>query len=341
MTPTALAPRSLGRSGLRVSPICLGTMTFGLTTSVDASRAIADLALDRGVFFWDTADMYGAGRGEEVVGSLLEGRRQQVVLATKAWAAMGEGANDRGLSARHLHLACDASLRRLRTDWIDLYYLHLPDRSTPIDETLRAMEDLLRSGKIRYLAASNHRAWELMKLLSCAKEHGYQPISAVQPLYNLLNRDIEVELLPMAHDQGLGVVSYSPLARGVLTGKYAPGEPPPPDSRLSRQDRRFLQAEWRPSSLEVVEALRPMAAAHGMTLAGLAMRWALANRRVHSVIMGPRTLEQATCALDAAKLPWTDSLEAAVDALVPPGTHSGLAWPDPAYSPVLGRVVDA
>lgn len=334
-----LAPVQLGRSGLRVSPLCLGTMTFGATCDAGEARRISDRCLDAGVFFWDTADMYGGGASEEIVGGLLAGRRQRVVLATKAFAPMGPGANDRGLSARHLIAACEASLRRLRTDWIDLYYLHLPDRSVPLDETLRAMEDLVRSGKVRYVGASNFRAWEVRDLDHTARRHGWQPLTAVQPLYNLLNRDIEVELLPMCSEHGLGVVSYSPLARGVLTGKYRSGEAPPAASRLARNNKRFLQAEWREASLEVVEALRPMAAARGVPLSQLTLRWAMANAQVHSIIIGPRTLAQADDALMAAAVPWDAELEAAVDALVPPGTHSGREWPDPAYYPVTGRTL--
>ena len=162
----------LGRSGLRVSPLCLGTMTFGNETGLDEARTIADRALDEGVFFWDTADMYSVGGSETMVGTLMEGRRDRIVLATKCWAAMGPGANDRGLSARHMIAACEASLRRLKTDWIDLYYLHIPDKLTPIDESLRAMEDLIRSGKVRYAACSNYRAWEVQDMVRRSEARG-------------------------------------------------------------------------------------------------------------------------------------------------------------------------
>jgi len=334
----ALSPVRLGGSGLLVSPLCLGTMTFGAATRTSEAQRIADLCLDEGLFFWDTADMYSQGESERVVGEILRGRRNDVVLATKVWARMGPGANDQGLNARHLIAACEASLQRLATDHIDLYYLHLPDRDVPLEETLRAVEDLVRSGKVRYVGCSNHRAWEVADLVHTARIHHWQPVSAVQPLYNLVNRDIEVELLPMARHHGLGVVTYSPLARGVLTGKYTWGSNPPPDSRLARQDQRFLQAEWRQASLHVAEALRPLAESRGWTPGQLALRWALANERVHSVIMGPRTYAQAREAIDAAELPWDADLESAIDALVPPGQHSGPAWPDPAYYPVTGRV---
>ena len=210
---------SYGSSGLMISPICLGTMMFGGPTPNDEAQRIADFLLERGVFFWDTADMYSRGGSEEVCGRLLKGRRDRVVLATKVYATMSEQPNDRGLSARHIIRACEDSLRRLQTDWIDIYYLHFPDKA-PIAESLRAMEDLCRSGKVRYIACSNYRTWETLELWYTAKINGWQPISGIQPLYNIVNRDIEVELLPMAQAKGLGVVTYSSLARGVVAGCY-------------------------------------------------------------------------------------------------------------------------
>jgi aryl-alcohol dehydrogenase-like predicted oxidoreductase len=328
----------LGRSGLRVSPLCLGTMTFGNETTESDAKAIADRAVDAGMFFWDTSDMYGGGKSEEIVGRLMLGRREQVVIATKAFAKMGPGANDGGLSAKHLIAACEASLQRLQTDWIDLYYLHLPDRTVPIEETLRAIEDLTRAGKIRYAACSNYFTWEVMDLLGCAERHNHQAITAVQPVYNLVNRDIEVEMLPMCAAKGLGVVSYSPLARGVLTGKYQWHDSAPDESRLSRSNKRFLQAEWRAESVAVAAELAKLAEQRGCTAAELAMAWALANQNVHSVIAGPRTMAHLESYLQASAFHWDDELEAACDALVPPGTHSGVAFPDPAYYPVTGRV---
>ena len=328
----------LGRSGLRVSPLCLGTMMFGGQTDLAVSKRIADMALDRGVFFWDTADMYGKGASEEVCRALLQGRRRRVVLATKVYAPMSDAPNDRGLSARHIIDACEQSLRRLGTDWIDLYYLHLPDRSVPIEETLRAAEDLVRSGKVRYLGCSNYPAWEACELVMTAKARGWQPLSAVQPLYNVVNRDIEVELLPMAERLGLGVVSYSPLARGILTNKYAWGAPPPPGSRLARSDRRFMQAEWRQASIAVAAQLAPLAAERGCTPGQLATAWALANQNITSVIIGPKTVAQAEESLGSAAVTIDAAVEAAVDALVPPGSHSGFGWPDTQY-PVRGRKI--
>ena len=327
----------LGHCGLKVSPLSLGTMMFGGPTDLDTARSIADLCLERGVFSWDTADMYSSGGSEEVLGALLAGRRERVVLATKAWAPMGPGPNDRGLSARHLIRACEDSLQRLGTDWIDLYYLHLPDRDTPLEETLRAAEDLVRSGKVRYLGCSNYRAWEVVQLVETARQHGWQPIQAIQPLYNAANRDIEVEMLPMAEHYGLGVISYSPLARGVLTGKYRWDEPPPPDSRRARGDRRFHQAEWREASMPLAQWVVETAAELGVSAAQLATRWVIANELVHSALIGPRPLEQAREAVDSLAIPWTEVLEAGFDRLVPPGTHTGKNWPDPHYYPVRGR----
>ena len=325
-----------GNSGLQVSPLCLGTMMFGGQTDFTESQKIADYCLDEGVFFWDTADMYSTGESENFCGKLLKGRREQVVLATKVWAQMKPHPNAQKLSARNIIRACEDSLRRLQTDWIDIYYMHLPDRETPLEETLRAMEDLCRSGKVRYIGCSNYRAWEIVRLLATAKQHGWQPVLAVQPPYNLVNRDIEVELLPMTKHYGLGVASYSPLARGVLTGKYS-NQVVPKNSRLDRKDRRFLQAEWRQQSVEIAEKLRLLADEMGGTLGQLATRWAVANTLIHSVIIGPKTLKQAKEAIESLKLPWPTHAESTIDELVPPGCHSGNGFFDSNYFPVTGR----
>ena len=334
----SMQPVSLGRSGLKVSPMCLGTMTFADTTDLEVARQIADLCLARGVFFWDTADAYSTGASEAMVGKLMAGRRQEIVLATKVFAAMGPGANDRGLSARHIHHACEASLKRLGTDWIDLYYLHVPDRSVPTQESLRALEDLARSGKVRYLACSNYRAWEVLDMLNLAQNSGWQPISAIQPLYNLVNRDIEVELLPMARAKGLGVVSYSPLARGILTGKYKWNAQNEKNNRLARADKRFMQAEWREESVRAAAELVKLSQGRGCTAGQLAIAWAMANENIDSVILGARTLEQAQQALDAEKVEWDVELESACDTLIPPGCHSGKAFFDERY-PITGRSI--
>lgn len=329
-------PVPLGATGLMVSPMSLGTMMFGGQTSDADAHTIADMALDQGVFFWDTADMYSTGASESVCGKILHNRRNDVVLATKVYAQMSSSPNDRGLSARHIIHACEQSLKRLQTDWIDLYYLHFPDK-TPIEETLRAMEDLCRSGKVRYIGCSNYRAWEIASFIHLAKEHHWQPLCAVQPLYNIVNRDIEVELLPMAQHYGLGVVSYSPLARGILTGKYDNGLIPP-QSRLDRKDKRFLQAEYRAESIEIAKALIPLAQRLQCTRSQLATRWAMANQAISSVIIGPRTIEQAQEALGALDVSWDTEAESEIDRLIPKGCHSGKAFFDEHYAPVLGRI---
>lgn len=332
-------PVQLGRCGLRVSRLCLGTMNFGDVTELDEASAICDRALDAGIFFWDTADMYGRGTSEEMLGHLMRGRRDQIVLATKAWAPMGPGVNDRGLSARHLLQACDASLARLGTDWIDLYYMHLPDRQVPIHETLRAMEDLVRSGRVRYVACSNYFAWEVVELLRVATRHDWSPVVAGQNPYSLVNRQLEYEFIPMAQRKGVGVVTYSPLARGILTGKYT-GESVPRGSRLDRQNTRFLQAEWREASLPVAQRFSALAGEVGVAPSSLATAWVLANQAVTSTVIGPRTLGQLEQYIAGSQVSWTPDLEARCDALVAPGTATGETVPDPAYFPVRGRVVE-
>ncbi|AWV91048.1 aldo/keto reductase [Bradymonas sediminis] len=329
--------RRLGKTGLKVSRICLGTMMFGGRTDLKESRRIADACLERGAYFWDTADMYSLGASEEVVGKLMEGRRHEVVLATKAWATMSDLPNDRGLSARHLIAACEASLRRLGTDYLDIFYMHFTDPNTRTEESLRAMEDLVRSGKVRYVGVSNHQAWQVADRIAVARQHGWQPLDVVQPLYNILNRDIERELIPMAQHYGLGVVTYSSLARGVLTGKYKWDQAPPEGSRLSTGDKRMKQAEWREESLRVVEALRPLAESRNIPMSQLATAWALNNDYIDSVIIGPRTLEQAEDALACLDVDFDDELEEAIDALVPRGTHAGREIPDQEVFPVMGR----
>ena len=216
--------RVLGRTGIRVSPVCLGTMMFGGQTSEGDSIQIIHKAIDQGINFLDTANMYNAGESEVVVGKAITDRRHNVVLATKGRQKMGDGPNESGATRLHLMRELDASLKRLNTDFIDVYYTHTPDYDTPIDETLRAMEDMVRSGKVHYIACSNFRAWRVCEALWQSDRMNLHRFACVQPLYNIVNRDIEVELLPLCKEHGLGVVTYSPLARGILTGKYKPGQ---------------------------------------------------------------------------------------------------------------------
>lgn len=330
--------RPLGQCGLKISPLCLGTMMFGGPTRPRDSIRIIHRALDAGINFVDTADVYNNGASERIVGQALRGRRDRVVLATKVRGAMGEGPNDVGLSRAHILAGCDASLKRLGTDFIDLYYLHRPDPSTPLAESLRALDDLVRAGKVRYLACSNYAAWQIMEGLSLSERHHWSRFVCVQPLYNIVNRDIEVELLPFCRAHGLGVVCYSPLARGVLSGKYRVGKPPPAGSRAARKDKRILETEWREESLRVAEKLAPLARKHGKTLSQFSLAWVLANPIVTSAILGPRTMDQLEDNLGCLDCKLTAADEAAVDALVPSGDHTGAGFRDP-LSPVTGRPV--
>ena len=328
--------RNLGSSGVKVSPLCLGAMMFGGPTGEDDSIRIIDRALEAGINFIDTADVYNGGESERTVGRALKGKREQVVLATKFCGATGDGPNDLGASRAHILQALDDSLSRLDTDYIDLYYIHQPDYDTPIEESLGALDDCVRAGKVRYVACSNHYAWQVCEGLWASQRHSCAPFVAVQPLYNIVNRDAEVELLPLCRKHGLGVVTYSPLARGVLAGKYTPGQEPPSDSRAGRGDRRIQQTEYRDESLTVADAVKPLAAAPGATLTQFALAWVLANPVVTSAIIGPRTMEQLEDNLGALDVTVTVEDEAAIDALVPPGEHTGKGYNDPQY-PVRGR----
>ncbi|MGV3721701.1 MAG: aldo/keto reductase [Actinomycetota bacterium] len=327
---------NLGRAGVKVSRLCLGTMMFGGATDEAESTKIIHRALELGINFIDTANMYNAGESETVTGKAIRRRRDDVVLATKAKNPMGDGPNDQGLSRVHLIRECEKSLRRLGTDYVDVYYLHAPDLTTPLEESLRAMNDLVRQGKVRYVACSNYYAYQVALMLGVSAAQNLERIACVQPLYNIVNREVEVELFPFCREQGLGVVVYSPLARGVLTGKYLPGAPPPEGSRAARGDRRMHQTELRDESFSVAQQLNPLAEAHGCTLSQFAVAWTLANPVVTSAIIGPRTMEQFEDSLPALDLKLTAEDEAAVDALVPPGWKTGRGFNDPNY-PVRGR----
>lgn len=329
--------RHLGRSGLQVSRLCLGSMMFGDATPEEESLAIIRAALDCGINFIDTADKYGSGAAERVVGKALTGIREEVVLATKVGLAVERtGPNASGTSRKRLREAAEASLRRLGTDYVDLYYLHTFDTGTPLEESLAALDDLVRAGKVLYVGVSNFRAWQAAEALGLQAAAGWDRLVAVQPLYNLANRDVEVELLPMCAALGLGAVSYSPLARGVLTGKYRAGAEPPPESRAARGNVRLLQTEYREANLELAPRVAGLAEAVGCTPSQLALAWVMANRLVTAPIVGPRTFEQFTDNLGALEVRITPELEAAVDELVPPGEHAGRGYQDPSF-PVTGR----
>jgi aryl-alcohol dehydrogenase-like predicted oxidoreductase len=328
--------RVLGSSGIRVSELCLGTMMFGGATGEAEARRIVDHAADAGINFVDTADAYADGRSEAIVGPAIKAKRGHWVLATKVAQQMGPDITDAGLSRRHLMRAVEASLKRLQTDHIDLYYIHRVDPRTPWEQTIAAFGDLIRAGKIREWGLSNVRGWHLAHVVDLCRQMGVPQPAALQPYYNLMNRQPEVELLPAAAFFGLGVVPYSPLARGVLSGKYRANRTAEPGSRAARGDKRMLEAEWRPESLIVAEKLKAHAEARGATLVHWATAWVLANAAVTSAIAGPRTFEQWTSYLGALDYKWTPEDEALADSLVPPGHPSSPGFTDPAY-PVEGR----
>jgi len=328
--------RNLGSAGLKVSPLCLGTMMFGGPTSADDSIAIMHEALERGINFFDTANIYNAGESEIVVGRAIADRREKVVLATKGRGPMGSGPNDCGAGRGHLMRALEDSLRRLKTDYIDLYYQHTPDYATPIEETLRAFDDMVRSGKVRYIGCSNFRAWRLMEALWTSDRLNLHRFSCVQPLYNIVNRDIEVELLPLCREYGVGVVSYSPLARGILSGKYRAGQPYPEGSRAARNDKRMQQAELRDESFVVADEISRYCSERGVAMSQFALAWCLANPIVTSVIVGPRTSEQFEDNLGCLKVTIDARDEAFINALIPAGEHSGKGFQDSQY-PITGR----
>lgn len=328
--------RQLGNCGIRVSRLCLGTMTFGGPTSQLESIRIVHEAHDRGVNFVDTANTYAGGESERVVGQAIADRRHQIVLATKGRLPVGEGPNDYGASRGHLLRELDESLHRLATDYVDLYYIHAPDHLTPIDETLRALDDMVRSGKVRYLACSNFRAWRLCEALWTSDKLNLHRFACVQPLYNIVNRDIEVELLPLCREHGVGVVNYSPLARGVLTGKYKTGAELPAGSRAARGDVRIQQTELRDASLEISQQILTHCQSRGVEPSRFAIAWCLANPIVTSTIIGPRTWDQFQDNLAALDVAISEEDEQFVNRLVPPGEHAGKGFQDPAF-PLEGR----
>jgi aryl-alcohol dehydrogenase-like predicted oxidoreductase len=330
--------RNLGRSGLKVSPICLGTMLFGGPTDEASSARIIAKARDAGINFIDTADAYNAGRSEEVVGRAIAAERRRWVLATKLANAMGEGPNERGLSRQWIFAATEASLRRLDTDVIDISYLHKEDRDTPLAETVRAIADLIHQGKLRYFGVSNYRSWRVAEICNICDRLGIDRPIVSQPVYNAMNRMPEVEHLPACAYYGLGVVPYSPLARGVLTGKYAPDAAAPAGTRAGRQDKRMMEAEWRPESLRLAQEIKRHAQARGITPGQFAVAWVLNNALVTAVIAGPRTEAQWDEYVGALDYRLTAADEAVVDRLVAPGHPSTPGFNDPAY-PIEGRAL--
>lgn len=332
--------RNLGWSGLRVSPLCLGTMNFGGPTDEATAGRIIGQAAEAGVNFLDTADAYTGGMSEQVVGRAIKGMRDGWVLATKLANSIEADANGAGTSRKWVMRAVEGSLARLGTDYIDVYYLHKEDHRTPLAETVRAMADLVRQGKIRYFGVSNYRGWRVAEICRLCDEAGIDRPVVSQPYYHALNRVAETEHLPACGYFGLGVVSYSPLARGILTGKYDPDGQPGAETRAGRADKRFMQTEWHPASLLLAKQIVAHAAAHGATPTQFAVGWVLHNRLVTGVIGGPRTEAQWADYLAALDYRFTAADEAFVDGLVAPGHHAVAGYNDPAY-PLEGRPVMA
>ena len=328
--------KRLGASGLLVSPICLGTMMFGWRTSEQVSRRIIGSARDAGINFIDVADAYMKGESEKILGRAIRRQRHDWVVATKVGNPMGPGPNDQGLGAKHIHQGIDASLKRLNMDFVDIYYFHLDDMDTPMEESIQAVADVIRQGKARHWGISNYTGWRIAAICGLAEAMG-APLPVVhQPYYNAMNRMPEVDILPACDYFGLGVVPYSPLARGVLTGKYTPGRKANKGTRAGAKDRRMMETEFRAESLKMAQTIKKHAEKRGMTAGQFACLWVLNNALVTSVLAGPRTMGQWKEYLGALRHDFTEEDEALINGLVPSGHPSTPGYSDPKY-PYQGR----
>lgn len=328
--------RALGHSGLKVSPICLGTMMFGDRTDSRTAGQIVGIARDSGINFIDTADQYAKGESERIIGRHIAEDRDRWVLATKAGNAISSHPNEGGLGRKWLLRAIDASLDRLGTDYVDIWYLHLPDPETPLEETIGAVGDVLAAGKARYWGVSNFRGWMIADAVRIADAMGVARPVVCQPYYNAMNRMPEVEVLPACEHFGLGVVPYSPLARGVLTGKYDPDQAPPAETRAGRAEKRMMETEFRRESLVMARDIAAHAKVRGMTAADFALLWVLNNGLVSSVLAGPRTVEQWEGYLGSLRHEFSAEDEALIDSMVAAGHPSTAGFSDPRY-PLTGR----
>ncbi|MBA1202618.1 aldo/keto reductase [Pseudomonas capeferrum] len=330
--------RPLGQSGLQVSALTLGSMMFGEQTSTEDSLRIIDKAWDQGINFIDTADVYNAGRSEEIVGEAVARHRQDWIVASKVGYGPADGLPNRsGLSRKHIFNAIEATLTRMDTDYLDIYYLHREDHSVPLEQTVAAMGDLLRQGKIRHWGVSNFRGWRIAEICNLADRLGVAKPVVSQPLYNIVNRQGEPEQFCAAAHHGLGIVPFSPLARGVLSGKYAPGATPDAGSRAGRQDKRILETEWRQESLDIARKIHAYTEAKGVGIVEFAIAWVLNNRLISSAIVGPRTEAQWDTYSGALEVKVTAEDEAFIDSLVTPGHASTPGYNDVAHF-VSGRL---
>jgi aryl-alcohol dehydrogenase-like predicted oxidoreductase len=306
---------TLGRTGVQVSRLCLGTMSFGGDADEAVSAAMYRRAREAGINFVDTADVYGRGRAEEILGRLIAGERDDLIIASKVHFPMGSGVNERGLSRRHIQLSVERSLRRLDTDRLDLYFVHGFDEQTAVEETLRALDDLVHAGKILYPAVSNWAAWQIAKALGISAAAGLARFACVQPMYSLIKRQAEVEILPMAAAEGLAVISYSPLASGILTGKYGGGGRPEVGRLLVNQVhiRRYAN----PAYLEVADRFTAHARDRGVNPVSLAVAWVAAHPAITAPIIGARNVQQMEASLGALEIAMTPEWRAEISALSP------------------------
>jgi len=314
--------RPLGRTGAKVSPLCLGTMLFGDDTGEAESYAIVDRAIDAGINFIDTANVYGRGTSERVLGEALQrnGQRDRVVLATKAFGRMDDDDPNAARShRRHLIEQCEASLQRLGTDWIDLYQIHRPTSEIPIDETLRALDDLITSGKVRYVGTSTFGAWQVMESLWVSKELGLNRFVTEQPPYHLLDRRVERELIPMAQTYGIGLLPWSPLAGGFLTGRYQRDGEVDPESRFGQRSEEQRRRHFREETFQVVDRVQELAAEKGCTPTQLSLAWCAQQPGITSPVIGPRTMDHLEENLGALDVAITDEDRERLDEVAKPG----------------------
>ncbi|MBA4327031.1 MAG: NADP-dependent oxidoreductase [Polaromonas sp.] len=328
--------RRLGNSNLKVSTLCLGTMMFGQQTPDDEAARIVASARDHGINFIDTADVYNEGKSETLLGKLLAGQRDHWVLASKLGNKAGQGINEAHYSRSWIMRQTEAMLRRLATDYLDILYLHRDFHGENLEEAVRAIGDLIRAGKIRSFGLSNFRGWRIAEIVRLCEKTGVPQPVVCQPYYNLLNRGPEVEILPACGHYGIGVVPYSPLARGVLTGKYPPGQPPAEGTRAGSGDKRILETEFREESLVIAQKIKARCEAKGQVPGQFAAAWVLANPLVSSVIAGPRLLSHLEDVYGAVDLVLDGEDEAFVNELVVPGHASSPGYNDPSY-PFFGR----
>ena len=307
--------RKMGRTGLKVSVVCLGTMLYGAQVGETEAVKIIESALASGINFLDTADTYLEGRSEEIVGKAIENKRSSVVLATKVAFATGPGVNDVGLTRKHIMTAIEDSLHRLKTDYIDVYYVHVPDYVTPIEETLRTLDDLIKQGKVRYIGCSNFRAWQLCKALWVSNLNNLARFDCIQSPYNLLTRDAEYELLPLCASEAVGVCVYNPLAGGLLTGKYDPNKIPTKDTRFGLQyitptnrpwGQVYHERYWSAENFEAIARLKQIAEEHSRNLAQFSLAWVLSNETITSAVCGVTSLKQLEANLKATEIELLD-----------------------------------